>query len=74
MLAMSERVRPCSDLWFVSSDGTRDVQRVARRDRIVMPAGTRCDSSPFGPFTFTVLPSSVTVTPVGDRDRQLSNT
>src|SRR5215467_11937767 len=30
-----------------------------------MPAGTRCVSSPLGPLTFTVLPSTATVTPLG---------
>src|SRR4051812_33604805 len=30
-----------------------------------MPLGSLCASSPFGPFTFTVLPSTVTVTPAG---------
>src|SRR4051812_32181024 len=30
-----------------------------------MPAGIRCESSPLGPFTFTTLPSTVSVTPAG---------
>src|ERR1041385_2670690 len=64
MLLMSDRVSPWSDLWFVSSDA-----RLTFSDASVfsteMPDGSRCDSSPFGPFTFTVSPSTATVTPLG---------
>src|SRR3569833_1854778 len=64
MFAINERERPCSDLWFVSSD-SRLMFSVLSWRSIVMPPGSVCDSSPFGPFTFTVLPSTVTVTPDG---------
>src|SRR4051812_36779345 len=64
MFAMSERVRPCSDLWFASSVARVTLSVLSARS-IVMPSGTRCDSSPRGPFTLTVLPSTVTVTPAG---------
>src|SRR5215813_8597174 len=64
MLWMRDRVRPCSALWFVSSD-SRFTLSAASVFSTEMPAGRRCVSSPLGPFTFTVLPSTATVTPLG---------
>src|SRR5215831_6953761 len=64
MLWMSDRVSPCSDLWFVSSDA-RFTLSAASVFSTVMPDGSRCASSPLGPLTFTVLPSTATVTPLG---------
>src|SRR5438045_8791893 len=64
MFAISERVRPCSDLWFVSSEA-RFTLSVLSPCSTLMPSGTLCASSPLGPLTFTVFPSTVTVTPAG---------
>src|SRR5678815_5937805 len=64
MFAISERVRPWSDRLTVSSDARWTLSTVSARST-VMPLGSLCDNSPLGPFTFTVLPSTVTVTPVG---------
>src|SRR5215831_10764606 len=64
MLWMSDRVSPCSDLWFVSSDA-RFTLRAASVFSTLMPEGSRCVSSPLGPLTFTVLPSTATATPLG---------
>src|SRR5207247_1632879 len=64
MLAMSVRVRPCSALWRLSSEG--------RRTTIALSSSASASSawtvrliSPFGPLTVTRRPSSCAVTPLG---------
>src|SRR5213082_128139 len=64
MLNTSDRVRPCNALCAVSSEA-RFTLSVLSFFSTVMPAGRRCISSPLGPFTFTVFPSTVTATPFG---------
>src|SRR3982750_541027 len=63
MLATRVRERPWSALWRGSSDG-RETVTSSFASATVMSAGSVRDSSPRGPFTFTVLPSTETVTPL----------
>src|SRR5688572_14512796 len=65
MLAMSVRVRPCSALCWFSSEG-RVTVRVSPSTLIVRSSWNVFFSSPFGPFTVTVLPSVVIVTFFGN--------
>src|SRR6185437_4143435 len=64
MLATSVRVRPCSALCSVSSDGRSTSTSWSFIDSFMAAGSERC-SSPFGPFTVIFEPSSVTVTPFG---------
>src|SRR5215211_63847 len=64
MLAMSDRVRPCSARWCCSSDG-RPTFTVPFSTCTCMSGCSFRDSSPFGPFTVIALPLTVTVTPLG---------
>src|SRR5919202_1864446 len=64
MFATSDRVRPCSARWLGSSDGRVTVSVPLSCDS-AMSGGSVRESSPFGPFTVTRLPSIVTVTPLG---------
>src|SRR5689334_13339154 len=61
MFASSERDRPCSARDCFSSSG-RTTVIVASPFSNEMPAGKTRDSSPFGPLTFTLVPSTSTVT------------
>src|SRR5512135_2204962 len=64
MLATSVRVRPCSALSRDSSEPRFTDTWPSSSATEIAGAITRV-SSPFGPFTFTVCPSIVTVTPFG---------
>src|SRR5262249_37319148 len=64
MLAMSDLVRPCNALWFVSSDA-RATLIVVSVLLTLIPFGSLCVNSPFGPLTLTDCSSTVTVTPEG---------
>src|SRR4051794_13329325 len=64
MLAMRERVRPCSARCFCSSDGRFTFTTPFSTATSISGCSLR-DSSPFGPFTVIALPSTVTVTPLG---------
>src|SRR5690242_16913350 len=64
MLLMSARERPCSAFWLASSL-ERDATTLSPSRPNEIPSGNLRDSSPFGPFTETVEPSMLTVTPLG---------
>src|SRR5688500_14261980 len=64
MLATSVRLRPCSERWRGSSLGRSTSSSPSSRRMITSPCSVRV-SSPLGPFTRTVLPSSCTSTPAG---------
>src|SRR3954453_23210838 len=64
MLAMSVRVRPCSERLRRSSSGRLTVM-VPSSSTTAIGVATVCDRAPLGPFTCTAWPSIVTSTPEG---------
>ena len=64
MLEISVRDSPCSDLCNCSSDG-RVTVIVEPSIFTVISGWIVRESSPFGPFTDTLFPSTLTVTPAG---------
>src|SRR3954466_6420870 len=64
MFASSVRDRPWRALWFSSSEA-RLTCSTSPSWPTEMPCANRRVSSPFGPFTFTVLPSIAIETPFG---------
>src|SRR5580765_7469898 len=65
MLAMRVRVRPCSERLLRSSSGRLTSSAPSSARSTVIGAATVCESVPLGPFTVTVLDSTVTSTPDG---------
>lgn len=63
-MAIRVRESPWSDLCLVSSEG-RVTVRVLPSIATVRSGSIVRESSPLGPFTWTVFPCSVTVTPAG---------
>src|SRR6202051_395116 len=61
-LLTSARASPCTAAWALSG---RIATRLPSFCSIVMPDGRGVSSLPFGPWTSTVLPSILTVTPFG---------
>src|SRR5256886_10520596 len=64
MLATRVRVRPCSALWRLSSEGRRPTTAFSASAR-VSPGCVARLISPFGPFAVIRLPSIWAVTPLG---------
>src|ERR1035437_6633531 len=64
MFATRVRESPCSALWRSSSDGRDTVQTSPSTFTPISGCIVRCNS-PFGPFTATAWPFTVTVTPFG---------
>src|SRR5687768_4578680 len=65
MLAISVRVRPCSDLLIRSSSGRRTSSVPSSTRSMVIGAAIVWDRVPLGPFTVTRLSSIATSTPDG---------
>src|SRR5688572_261613 len=66
MLATSARESPCNAFCCASSL-EREAMTLSPSRPNEIPSGNFRDSSPFGPFTDTVDPSMLTVTPFGTR-------
>src|SRR6184192_996263 len=64
MLATRVRVRPCSALWRLSSEGRRTTTAFSSSASVRSACVARL-ISPFGPFTVIRLPSIWAVTPLG---------
>src|SRR2546429_9875235 len=64
MLATRVRVRPCSALWRLSSEGRRTTTAFSSSASVRSGCVARL-ISPFGPFTVIRLPSIWAVTPLG---------
>src|SRR5712691_10949885 len=64
MLATRVRVRPCSALWRLSSEGRRTTTALSSSASVRSGCATRL-ISPFGPFTVIRRPSIWAVTPLG---------
>src|SRR5690554_6131841 len=64
MLAMRVLIKPCSDLQYLVSLG-RSTRTWPASCRTIVSYKSSQLSSPFGPFTFTIAPSTSTPTPDG---------